>query len=115
MKQISIQALLDDLSNGLTRTVSGKGYDSTLGSIEEKYELTKAEVKDIFQHPLLANKKTKAPKSFVLVDDVTSNVEAPIATPAYGAQSGITPSILIPAIECQDAVSPAVVSSEKTY
>ena len=56
MKQISIQALLDDLSNGLTRTVSGKGYDSTLGSIEEKYELTKAEVKDIFQHPLLANK-----------------------------------------------------------
>ncbi len=84
MKEISIAGLLEDLSNGLTRTKDGKGYNATLGSIEEKYELSKAEVKDIFKHPLLANKKTKAPRTFLLVDDVTP-LENNTA-PAYGAR-----------------------------
>ena len=73
MKQISIKGILDDLTNGLTRTVDGKGYNSELGSIEQKYELSKSDVKEIFKHPLLANKKTKLPRSFVLVDDVTAS------------------------------------------
>tara|TARA_R100001463_G_scaffold60026_2_gene112372 strand:+ start:215 stop:571 length:357 start_codon:yes stop_codon:yes gene_type:complete len=84
MKEISIAGLLEDLSNGLTRTKEGKGYNATLGSIEEKYELTKAEVKDIFKHPLLANKKTKAPRTFLLVDDVTPSESN--TAPAYGAR-----------------------------
>ena len=88
MKEISIAGLLEDLSNGLTRTNNGKGYNPTLGSIEEKYDLSKTEVKDIFRHPLLANKKTKAPRTFLLVDDVTSseNTAERVTTPAYGAR-----------------------------
>lgn len=92
MKEISIAGLLEDLSNGLTRTKDGKGYNATLGSIEEKYDLSKAEVKDIFKHPLLANKKTKAPRTFRLVDDVTPSentterVTSVLPEPAYGAR-----------------------------
>lgn len=96
MKEISIAGLLEDLSNGLTRTKDGKGYNATLGSIEEKYSLTKAEVKDIFKHPLLANKKTRPPRTFVLIDDVTpsENTSERATAPAYGArpETSNTPS-----------------------
>ena len=85
MKRISIQGLLEDLSNGLTRTKNGKGYNPELSSIEEKYELTKADVKEIFKHPLLANKKTRLPRAFVLVDDVTTSAVF-TAEPTYGSR-----------------------------
>jgi hypothetical protein len=75
MKQISIKEVLNHLNNGVTRTTDTRGYVSEIGSIEEKYELTKAEIKEMFKHPLLLNKKTRPPKSFVLIDDVTPRTE----------------------------------------
>jgi hypothetical protein len=75
MKTISIKGILEDLENGLTRTTTSQGYDEAVGSIETKYELTKAEVKEMFQHELLKNRKTKKAPSFRLVDDVTPQEE----------------------------------------
>ena len=111
MKQISIKGILDDLTNGLTRTVDGKGYNSELGSIEQKYELSKSDVKEIFKHPLLANKKTKLPRAFVLVDDVTASKTITLdaeeffeSKAAYGAKpQNSTSTIPQPAEQQQDS------------
>lgn len=68
---LSITALLADLQNGYTRTSSDKNYQGDSKSIEEKYGLTKSQVKEVFQHEKLRNKKTVLPKeeTFILVDD----------------------------------------------
>jgi len=98
MKQISIKEELEHLGNGVTRTKDGAGYVPELGSIEEKFELNKTEVKDIFTHPLLKNRKTKPPKSYILIDDVTAEettstaVETPVKAQAYGARPVGSPS-----------------------
>ena len=78
--QISLTGILADLENGVTRKTSDKGYDPTRGSIEEKYELSKSDVTELFKHPALMGKKVKIPKvvSFVLNDD---------REPSYGAPS----------------------------
>jgi len=75
VKEISIRGILTDLENGLTRTTTSQGYDAEVGSIETKYELTKEDVKQMFQHPLLKNRKTRKAPSFRLVDDVTPQEE----------------------------------------
>lgn len=66
--QITISSVLEDLNNGVTRV-----------QIQQKYDLTARELKHLFQHPKLKNKKTK-PKfepSFEIVDDVEeTSVEA---------------------------------------
>tara|TARA_Y100000590_G_scaffold454413_1_gene601189 strand:+ start:197 stop:652 length:456 start_codon:yes stop_codon:yes gene_type:complete len=77
-KQITVSQILEDLENGMTRTPSDKRYNSEVGSIMEKYNLTKYEVTLLFKNEKLKGKKTKQPKelSFVLVDDTetTENV-----------------------------------------
>lgn len=57
---ITVSGVLDDLKNGLTRDEIGT-----------KYGLNKTQVKDLFQHPKLKNKKTIKPKvlPFILEDD----------------------------------------------
>lgn len=80
MKNISIREVLNCLENGVTRTTDSKGYKTEIGSIEEKYTLSKSEVKEMFKHPLLANKKTKPPKSFILIDDITEEVKNTTST-----------------------------------
>ena len=61
LKQISIKGILADLDNSLSRKEIG-----------EKYELSTAEVKAMFEHPKLKGKKAKKKfvASFQLVDDV---------------------------------------------
>lgn len=58
--QLTVQGVLEDLQNGLTRE-----------DIGEKYGLNKAEVKRVFQHPKLKNKKTIKPREerFILIDE----------------------------------------------
>jgi len=77
-KQITVSQILEDLENGMTRTPSDKRYNSEVGSIMEKYNLTKFEVILLFKNEKLKGKKTKQPRqlSFVLVDDTetTNNV-----------------------------------------
>lgn len=69
--RITVSGVLEDLSNGYTRTTSSKHYNSEIGSIEEKYGLNKTEVTELFKHPKLINKKTIIPKEtrFIIVDD----------------------------------------------
>mgnify|MGYP003653336373 CR=1 FL=1 len=89
-QEISIKGLLQDLKKGLTRTKASGGYDSEVGSIEEKYELSAADVKRMFKHPLLANRKTipVAKEAFILIDDVTPvPVQETTPTPAVAEVS----------------------------
>jgi len=68
---ISLSGVLADLENGITRKEGDKGYNPELGSIQEKYSITKSDVDELFKHPALKGKKVKTPKkvSFVIVDD----------------------------------------------
>ena len=77
MIKITLSSILEDLSNGYTRKVTSKNYDSEIGSIQEKYSLTATEIDSLFKHPKLKGKKTTfAPKlSFELVDGVTLTSE----------------------------------------
>jgi len=61
--QLTISGLLADLKNGLTRD-----------DIGAKYNLNKTQVKQVFKHPKLKNKKTIKPVEplFDLVDDTTA-------------------------------------------
>src|SRR6218665_490738 len=76
--ELSISNLINDLKNGITRCKDDLGYDASRGSVEEKYGLTKAEVKEIFKEPKLVGLKVRVPKEsrYKLIDDTTeSSVE----------------------------------------
>lgn len=100
MKRISIKEVLNHLENGVTRTTDSKMYNPELRSIEEIYELSKSDVREMFKHPLLMNKKTKPPRAFMLVDDTQETAQTleaestnvPVAM-TYGARpASSTPS-----------------------
>ena len=57
--QIKLTDILFHLSNGVTKKISSKNYDSTIGSIEEKYGMPPSQVDKLFRHPELVNAKTK--------------------------------------------------------
>jgi hypothetical protein len=83
--QLTVNQILEDLENGLTRTPSAKNYNSDRGSIMEKYNLTHFEVNELFKHPKLKGKKTKQPREvrFTLIDDtVEETTVATTNTPA---------------------------------
>lgn len=86
-KQISIRSLIEDLGNGITRCEGDTGYDQQRGSIQEKYGLSKTDVKKIFQHPKLKGLKVRVPQeeSFELIDDVGE--EETITTARFGERS----------------------------
>ncbi len=70
LKRITISGILNDLENGLSRP-----------EIAEKYEISPAEVKAMFEHPKLKGKKAK--KKLVLtfqLEDDTADVVAETAT-----------------------------------
>jgi len=73
---IILSQLISDLNNGITRCKGDTGYNPELGSIEEKYGISKADVKEIFKHPQLKNLRIKTNvTNYVLQDDVTPKVE----------------------------------------
>jgi hypothetical protein len=78
--QLTVNQILEDLQNGLTRTPSDKRYTEEKGSIMEKYNLTKYEVDMLFKHPKLKGRKTKTPKqvTFTLIDDTTEETTQPV-------------------------------------
>ena len=86
-QQISIRSLMEDLSNGITRCEGDTGYDPQRGSIQEKYGLSKTDVKKIFQHPKLKGLKVRVPQeeSFELIDDVDE--KETITTARFGERS----------------------------
>lgn len=74
---ISAKSVIEDLHSGVTRCEGDNKYDPERGSIQEKYGLTKTEVAELFQHPLLKGLKVRVPKKqkFVVIDDVTETPE----------------------------------------
>lgn len=74
---ISVKGIIEDLKSGLTRLPSAKAYNSTVGCISEKYNINADDIKSLFQHPALKNKKTQVIKviNFILEDDVTDTAE----------------------------------------
>lgn len=63
--KITISSVLNDLANSMTRE-----------EIRDKYSLTNAQMKQLFQHPQLKGRKTKQVNVlFELVDDVTPEVQ----------------------------------------
>ena len=77
---LSVSGLLKDLQNGLTRD-----------DIAEKYDITKAEVREHFKHPKLKNRKTiKAPiMKFTLVDDTAEEETATLPCPTHEEEEGL--------------------------
>ena len=83
---ITINGILEDLANGLTRTKLAKSYNAELGCIQDKYNLSDYDLKVLFKNSKLKNKKTHVAHSkevsFILVDDtepvVTTNVVAEV-------------------------------------
>lgn len=75
-KQIDVKNIIEDLSNGLTRY---KKDDFGNGSIEEKYNLTAAQVARIFKHKKLKGLKVKGKSrikdDFELIDNITEQYE----------------------------------------
>jgi hypothetical protein len=60
--QIKISEILNDLTNGQTRQ-----------QIKEKYNLSTAQLKSVFAHPLLKGRKTKKVEQPIdLVDDISA-------------------------------------------
>ena len=78
--QLTVNQILEDLQNGLTRTPSDNRYSAERSSIMEKYNLTKYEIDMLFKHPKLKGKKTKTPKqvTFTLIDDTTDETTQPV-------------------------------------
>jgi hypothetical protein len=79
--QIRISEVLDLLAQGYTRTKDTKKYNPEIGSVEEYYNLTPADVKHLFTHPKLVGRKTLTPKvfSFEIEDDTIENNIAELA------------------------------------
>lgn len=73
-KTLTLSGIIADLDSGLGRP-----------QIKEKYELTGMEIKQLFQHPMLKNRRPKRALtkiSFTLVDDVSTTQETPQENPA---------------------------------
>jgi replication initiation and membrane attachment protein DnaB len=60
---LSIEGIKQDLKQGVTRLQSDPNYDSNLGSIQEKYGLSKTQVQNVFKDPRLKGLKTIKPKA----------------------------------------------------
>jgi hypothetical protein len=76
--KITVQGVLEDLENGLTRNANDPHYKGEGQSIGEKYGLNKSQVSDLFKHEKLKGRKVKKEKipAFILIDeeDTTTQV-----------------------------------------
>jgi len=73
--EIKISDILQCLQEGYTRTKGEKNYDSEIGSIQEKYELNKSQIFELFRHEKLKGRKTivKKTPAFVILDDTVED------------------------------------------
>lgn len=75
--EIKISDVLKCLTQGYTRTKGEKNYDASIGSIQEKYDLNKSQIFELFKHEKLKGRKTivkKAP-AFIVLDDTIIDTE----------------------------------------
>ena len=73
--EIKISDILKYLQEGYTRTKVEKNYDPEIGSIQEKYDLNKSQIFELFRHEKLKGRKTIVQKvpAFVLIDDLVED------------------------------------------
>lgn len=73
--KISVSEVLGLLEKGYTRTNKTRMYNPEIGSIAEYYDLSDAQVTEMFKHPKLSGKRTKKvlSRSFELMDDTNEN------------------------------------------
>jgi hypothetical protein len=95
--KLTVSGILQDLANGLTRTSNSKNYNSEIGCIQDKYDLTNYDLDMLFRHPKLKGRKTHAVKitSFILEDDVEETVEATEETTEEAVVEETTPEVVI--------------------
>jgi len=84
--KVSIRGIIEDLSNGVTRCKGDAGYTEAVGSIQEKYGLTKSQITRMFKHPQLKGRRVhvEVDDPFELIDDVGDEV---ITNSSYGERS----------------------------
>jgi hypothetical protein len=72
---LTVAGIKEDLANGVTRLKTDKNYHPDRGSIEEKYNLNPAEVRDLFKEPSLSGVRVipYIPKRWVLVEESTES------------------------------------------
>ncbi len=75
---IGIEKVKELLANGYSRTTSSKNHDPNVGSIEEYYDISKAQVKRLFDRPELKGLKTK--KVDVIINVVAGMGDEPTPT-----------------------------------
>lgn len=114
---ISLSSVIADLHSGITRYKTDPNYNPELGSIEEKYNLTAASVKELFKHSKLVGIRVKPVKeaAFIIVDDTdTSDFGVPSRAAAgrLASSQGTDTSE-----QPQDMVTPAeeTVTEESTF
>ena len=94
---ISIEDVKAHLTNGITRCVGDAGYNAKLGSIQEKYGLSKVEVKQLFNDERLQGLRVKPVKipAFIIQEDEVNNeiLAGPgTETPAEAAVQAVAPA-----------------------
>ena len=90
MKNIKISQILKDLSSGLSRSPKSNGYNSNVGSIQEKYELNEKELKALFQHEKLKGKKRGQQTVNIMIEDDTEESSEDSTVPN---NSGLSPEL----------------------
>lgn len=91
-KKISLKGIAEDVANGLTRLKDDPNYNATIGSIQEKYELTASQVKDLFKHSALKGLRVKPVKEpgFEIIEDLEAKPKTESASHAFGKPSAAT-------------------------
>lgn len=107
MKVIKISEILTDLKSGVTRW---KKEDLGFGSIEEKYSLKFAEMKQVMNHPKIKGIRTTIP-SLLLVDDTDTEVEAPTVSPDEPAITVVEPVVKTAPVKAEVTVAPELVQA----
>lgn len=82
---LSVEGILADLANGLTRKNSDKNYNEEVGSIQEKYDLQNSDIDLLFKEPRLKGARVTPKKkvAWVLVD--TESEKEEIQTESQGS------------------------------
>jgi hypothetical protein len=73
LQQVTVEEILDLLSKGYSRY---KDADRGYGSIQAKYNLTRAQVARLFKNPRLVGRKTKNPGVILIDESVEQYAEA---------------------------------------
>jgi len=67
--EVSISDIQNWLDKGVTRCIDDPGYRADLESIQEKYSLTKTEVKALFQDERLKGLRTNRASRIIIIED----------------------------------------------